>query len=159
MWRIGQGSNFTYWTLRRSEFESQRKHTVFPQIIAVPQLIASLRFSPSSLSFIPSLSSWREIWSSKTISVIIQALKINQGTKFGTLKKPIIIQFIWCNNFFIQWDNKTKYLRAWLPVSNIWNNCPPQIIAPFWWEKRNNCHQLLFKEIRYFQTLYIFFPF
>ena len=115
VWRIGQGSIFTYLTFRRSEFESQRRHTVFPRIIAVPQIIASLKklppfdgniwnnrlpsiippptLSPSSLPFILSLSSWREIWCSKTISVIIQALKINQGTKFGTLKKPMFSLF------------------------------------------------------------------
>ena len=40
---------------------------------------------------------------------MIQALKINQGTKFGTLKKPMYSLFD-VIIFFIQWDNKTKYL-------------------------------------------------
>ena len=44
--------------------------------------------SPSSLPFIPSLLSLSAMWSGK-----IQALKINQGTKFGTLKKPMFSLF------------------------------------------------------------------
>ena len=33
------------------------------------------------------------------------------------------------------------------PVRNIWNNCLPQIIAPFWCENKNNHPWILFKEI------------
>ena len=42
-------------------------------------------------------------------SVMIQALKINQGTKFGTPYKPMFSLFD-AIIFFIYWDNKTKYL-------------------------------------------------
>ena len=38
---------------------------------------------------------------------MIQALKINQGTQFGTLKKPMFSLFD-VIIFFIQWDNETK---------------------------------------------------
>ena len=40
------------------------------------------------------------------------ALKINQGTKFGTpwLKKPMFSLF-WCENVLIYCDNNTKYLE------------------------------------------------
>ena len=48
----------------------------------------------------------------------IQVIKINQGTKFGTLKKPMFSLFD-VIIFLIYWENKTKYLgldsRGWTP--------------------------------------------
>ena len=43
----------------------------------------------------------------------------------------------------------SKYIKARLPESNIWNNHLPRIIALFLCEKRNNHPRLLFMEIRY----------
>ena len=83
----------------------------------------------------------------------ILTLKINQGTKFGTLKKPIFSLFdmiiFWFNGMIKQNIN----FRAQLPVTNIWNNCLPwiiafpRIIAPLMSEKNINHFQLLFEEI------------
>ena len=74
-------------------------------------------------------------------SVMIQALtsriltlKINQGTKFGTLKKPIFSLFDVVIYLFIFWLNgiiKQTY-RVWLPVSNIWNNRLLRIVTFPW---------------------------
>ena len=58
-------------------------------------------------------------------SVTIQALKINQGTKFGTLKKPMFSLF----DVIIFWFNGKIKQRARLPLSNISNNRIPRIIA------------------------------
>ena len=70
-------------------------------------------------------------------SVSVQALKINQATKFGTLKKPLFslfdVVFFWFYGMIIN-----KIFRSRLLVSNIWNNRLPQVIAfsrtiaPFW---------------------------
>ena len=68
-------------------------------------------------------------------SVTIQALQINQGTKFGTLKKPMFSLFDGIT-FLFKWIIKQNF-RTRLPVSNIWNNrlsriiAFPRIIAPF----------------------------
>ena len=70
-------------------------------------------------------------------SVMIQALKINQGTKFETLKRPMFSLLLF--DVIIFWLNGkiNNIFRAQLPVSNIWNNCLPwiitfpRIIAPF----------------------------
>ena len=35
-------------------------------------------------------------------------------------------------------------------MRNIWNNCLPRIIAPFWCKQRNNRPRQLFEEVRYF---------
>ena len=98
-------------------------------------------------------------------SVMIQALtsriltlKINQGTKFGTLKKPIFSLFDVVIYLFIFWLNgimKQTY-RVWLPVNNIWNNRLLRIVTFPWitaffmvWKKTDNCPRLLFEEIQY----------
>ena len=101
--------------------------------------------SPSSVSqFIPSLSSWSGIWSSKTDQWRFKLI-------WNTLKAHV--QF-WCDNFYIYWDNKTKHLGydfQWAIFEIIALIIAfPGIIAPFWCEKRNNRHRLLFEEIRYF---------
>ena len=69
----------------------------------------------------------------QTWSVTNQALKINQATKFGTLKKAIFSLFkvTFFNGVIIN-----KIFRSRLLVNNIWNNRLPQIIAPFWYEKK-----------------------
>ena len=62
---------------------------------------------------------------------LIKTLKTNQGTKFGTLKKPMLSVFdviIFWFNGKINWN---KIFRARIPVNNIWNNCFTRIIAPF----------------------------
>ena len=65
----------------------------------------------------------------------IQALKINQGTKFGTLKKPMFSLF----DVIIFWFNgkiNHKIFRARLLVSNIWYNRLPRIISPHFCAKK-----------------------
>ena len=85
-------------------------------------------------------------------SVTIQALQINQGTKFGTLKKPMFSLFDGIT-FLFKWIIKQNF-RTRLPVSNIWNNrlsriiAFPRIIAPFD-AKNKYTPGLLFEEIRY----------
>ena len=69
----------------------------------------------------------QQIW-----SVTIRALKINQGTKFGTLKKSMFSLFdviIFLFNGIIKQNN---YSLVRLPVSNIWNNRLPRIIDFPW---------------------------
>ena len=119
-----------------------------PSINCLPRIIApppSRPLSPSSVSqFIPSLSSWSGIWSSKTDQWRFKLI-------WNTLKAHV--QF-WCDNFYIYWDNKTKHLGydfQWAIFEIIALIIAfPGIIAPFWCEKRNNRHRLLFEEIRYF---------
>ena len=52
---------------------------------------------------------------------------MNQGTKVGTLKKPMFSLFD-VISFLFNGKEKKKF-RARLPVSNIWNNGLPRIIA------------------------------
>ena len=108
-----------------------------PSINRLPQIIAPL--STSSVSqFIPSLSSWSGIWSSKTDQWRFKLI-------WNTLKAHV--QFIWCDNFFIYWDNKTKHLGhdfQWAIFEIIALIIAfPRIIAPFWCQKRNNRPRLL----------------
>ena len=58
--------------------------------------------SPSSLPFIPSLSLLKCNKIQQNWSVMIRALKINQGTKLGILKKPLFSLF----DVIIFWFNK-----------------------------------------------------
>ena len=77
-------------------------------------------------------------------SVTIQALKINQGTKFGMHKKAMFGLF----DVIFWFYGKIKQLRvrAWLPVSNIILKQSP----PFCTKKRNNRPPLSFEKICYF---------
>ena len=105
--------------------------TIFPQIIAIPWLIASLEKLPPldrniennrlpqiishphpshHLLFLLSPSCQVEVESDpaklisdyffKLLTPRILTLKINQGTKFGTLTKIAHVKFIWCDHFF-----------------------------------------------------------
>ena len=72
---------------------------------------------------------------SAKLIVKIQALKINLGTKFGTLKKPMFSFF----DMIIFWFNgkiNHKIFRARLLVSNIWYNRLPRIISPHFCAKK-----------------------
>ena len=105
--------------------------TIFPRIIAIPWLIASLEKLPPldrniennrlpqiishphpfhHLLFLLSPSCQVEVESDpaklisdcffKLLTPRILTLKINQGTKFGTLTKIAHVKFIWCDHFF-----------------------------------------------------------
>ena len=101
----------------------------------------------------PNWSLVQQNWSVTTQRIL--TMKIKQGTKFGTLKKPMF-SFFDVIIFWFNWENRTKYLGhdfQWTISEN--NRLPqiitfPRIIAPFWGEKRNNRPWLLFEEIRYF---------
>ena len=149
--------------------ERENRFTSFSRIIAVPRLIASLwrkylnnrlpriipppplqLLLPSSLSFIRSLSvkwtwsskidQWRrfKLWRRGYWHKLLKCW-INQGTKFGTLKKWMFSNLMWFLIFF----------KGTETMSNIRNNRLPRIVAPFKSEKNNNNRpRLLIKEIR-----------
>ena len=97
--------------------------------------------SPSSLFFIPSLSSWSRIWSSKTDQWRCKLWKLIKESNLEHLKSPCSVYLMW--HFFIYFcrNNKTKIFRARLPVSNIWNNRPllmrrKEIIVPDYYSRK-----------------------
>ena len=114
-----------------------------PPLTEIFQIITSLEQSPPTLSpsfFFGKLKinnldnkhTWSGVWCSKTDQwrfnlwcLRILTLKINQGTKFGTLKIKPMFNLFDVNIFFL---------------SNICNDCLPRIIvfpriiAPFWCE-------------------------
>ena len=102
-----------------------------PSIDRLPQLIAPPRPS-RHLLFLFSRPCQVVVQrdSAKLVLIVkIQGLKINLGTKFGTLKKPMFSLF----DVIIFWFNgkiNNKIFRARLPVSNIWYNRLPRIISP-----------------------------
>ena len=106
-----------------------------PSIDRLPQIIAPPRPSRHLLFlFSPPCQVVVQRDSAKLI-VKIQALKINLGTKFGTLKKPMFSFF----DMIIFWFNgkiNHKIFRARLLVSNIWYNRLPRIISPHFCAKK-----------------------
>ena len=74
-------------------------------------------------------------------------MKINQGTKFGTLKKPM---FSFFDVIIFLFNGKIEQnILGTTSSEQSENNRLPRIIALFWHEKRNNRLRLLFEEIRY----------
>ena len=82
-----------------------------PRIIAVPRIIAYphpsrhllfLLSRPFQVAVEPNQA---KLIQARTPRILI--LKINQMTKFGTLKKPNLFDVI---NFRFEWNNKTNYL-------------------------------------------------
>ena len=119
--------------------------TVFPRIIAVPRLIPPRPFdgniqsnrlpriithphlpSLSSRPFIPSLSSSSAVWSSITdqwrFKIWIKELNLEHW------KSPCSVCLM-SLVFYLMAKKKKQKFRARLPVSNIWNNGLPRIIA------------------------------
>ena len=94
-----------------------------PLINGLPQIIpppAFPLFSPSSFSL--NQQNWSVTIQALTLRILAFINEINQGVKFGTLKKP-----------------RFSIFGARLPVSNTWNHFPriiafPQIIGLFWCE-------------------------
>ena len=74
------------------------------KIIAPPPILLAIS---SFFYHLPVKLKWNLI--QQNWSKTIQALKINQGTKFGKLKKPIFSLFDLII-FLFKWDNKTKFL-------------------------------------------------
>ena len=149
--------------------QRENRFTSFSRIIAVPRLIASLwrkylnnrlpriippppcNFFCHLLFLLSAPCQWNGVWSSKIDQwrrfklwrrgYWHKLLKywINQGTKFGTLKKWMFSNLMWFLIFF----------KGTETMSNIRNNRLPRIVAPFKSEKNNNNRpRLLIKEIR-----------
>ena len=73
-------------------------------------------------------------------------MKINQGIKFRTLKKPM---FSFFDVIFFLFNGKIEQnILGTTSSEKSENNRLPRIIAPFWREKKNR-PRLLFEEIRY----------
>ena len=94
-------------------------------------------------------------------------LPLHDVLLFSVLKCPCIcidltsihfrsLSLLFAQSWTYNWYNFTtgmSFLRDLLSstpplMSNIWNNSLPQIITPFWCEKRNTRPRLLFEEIR-----------
>ena len=70
----------------------------------------------------------------------IQALKITiKEPNLEHLKSPYWSVYSDVIIFLFNGIIKQNIYRVRLPVSNIWNDRLPQIIAPYWGKKRNNC--------------------
>ena len=149
--------------------ERENRFTSFSRIIAVPRLIASLwrkylnnrlpRIIPpsppatsfaifsffyplpvSEMEWSSKIDQWRrfKLWRRGYWHKLLKCW-INQGTKFGTLKKWMFSNLMWFLIFF----------KGTETMSNIRNNRLPRIVAPFKSEKNNNNRpRLLIKEIR-----------
>ena len=90
-----------------------------PRIIAHRHPSRHLLFLLSPLFQVAVEPNQAKLIQARTLRISI--LKINQITKFGTLKKPSLFDVI---NFRFEWNNKNKIFRVQPPVSNIGNNRP-----------------------------------